>query len=305
MRLLDLDDTALRMHGLITRDGCGWSRRSWYRAIERGTIEQLQPGVARLPGSPRTQLQAIAAAVLSIGGDALASHRSAALLWGLTSDERAPVDIVVPDRCRRATLQGVVLHRPTDGLRLTPQRRHGIRCTNPLRTLVDLGAVAPRAVTGALGHALSSGLVSLDAAARALQEHSRQGRAGVVALRRAIDDWAIDAKPADSVLEPAFARLVARYDLPKVEFHPIIQGWEVDFRIVGTCLIVECDGWTHHGLDRHSFERDRRRDNELAAAGWIVRRFTYRAIVSRPSATAASIRALVERWSATPAPDAR
>ncbi len=102
--------------------------------------------------------------------------------------------------------------------------------------------------------------------------------------------WTIDAKPADSVLEAAFARLVRRFDLPPFEFHPMIEGWEVDFRILGTSLLVECDGWATHGLDRGQFQRDRDRDDDLAAAGWSIRRYTYRAITASPADTARRIR---------------
>lgn len=53
----------------------------------------------------------------------------------------------------------------------------------------------------------------------------------------------------------------------------------------------------HHGLKRTAFERDRERDADLIAAGWIVVRFTYRAITARPEATADRIAAAVARWS--------
>ncbi len=91
-------------------------------------------------------------------------------------------------------------------------------------------------------------------------------------------------------------RLIRRYRLPPVEFHPTICGHEVDFRVLGTPVILECDGWTYHGLQRSTFERDRRRDADLIAAGWIVLRFTYRAITSRPRDTADRIAAAVARW---------
>ena len=92
-------------------------------------------------------------------------------------------------------------------------------------------------------------------------------------------------------------RLITRYRLPTVEFHPIICGYEVDVRVIGTPVILECDGWAYHGLKRTAFERDRERDADLIAAGWIVVRFTYRAITARPKATADRIAAAVARWS--------
>ena len=264
--------------------------------IRRGDIEVVHPGVARLAGTQRTDSQRIAAAVWSLGGLALASHRSALHLHGVPGTEHAdPVDVILPGRSRKLRLDGVVTHRPTDAQRLAPQRRQGIRCTDLLRTLVDVGAVAPEIVHGALGHVLSSREVTLSAVAQVLVDHGRRGRSGVGALRQAFDDWAIDGKPADSVLEGAFRRLVERFGLPEFEFHSVIEGWEVDFRLSGSSVIIECDGWTTHGLVRSQFERDRRRDDDLASAGWTIRRFTYRAIVEQPADTARRIRRAVER----------
>lgn len=227
----------------------------------------------------------------------MASHRSAIHLYdaGPLPTDATPVDLILPGRSRKSMLVGVSTHRPTDHDRLIPQRRSGVRCTSLLRTLVDLGAVAPGDVNGALGHVLATREVDLHAVAAALDDHGRRGRAGVGVLRAAFDAWAIDGKPADSVLESAFVRLAERYDLPPFEFHAVIEGWEVDFHIVGTNVIVECDGWTTHGLDRARFERDRRRDDDLAAADWSVHRFTYRAITTAPADTARRIRRAVER----------
>jgi very-short-patch-repair endonuclease len=117
-----------------------------------------------------------------------------------------------------------------------------------------------------------------------------------VALRQAIDVWSIDQKPADSLLETVMYRLVQKHGLPPVVFHPIIEGWEVDFRVTGTPVLLECDGWAHHGAVRTQFERDRERDAALSAAGWIVLRFTYRAVTERPTRTARRIRATIDRW---------
>jgi very-short-patch-repair endonuclease len=296
MGLLELDEHALQRHGLVVKHASGIAHSTWYRMIRRGDIEVVHPGVARLAGTQRTYNQRIAAAVWSMGGSALASHRSALHLHGVPGADRAdPVDVIMPGRSRKLQLDGVRTHRPTDDQRLAPQRRQGIRCTDLLRTLVDVGAVAPDIVHGALGHVLSSREVNLSAVAQVLVDHGRRGRSGVGALRQAFEDWAIDGKPADSVLEAAFGRLVERFGLPDVEFHPVIEGWEVDFRICGTSVIIECDGWTTHGLERAQFERDRCRDDDLASAGWTIRRFTYRAIVGQPADTARRIRRAVER----------
>jgi very-short-patch-repair endonuclease len=307
MRASDFDDWARAHHGIITFEASGLSKSAWYRAIEAGTILQIHPLVARLPGTPDTPEQRIAAGVHAIGAPALASHRSAARLWGVPRPDDDPVDVILTGNRRDLRLDGVVLHHPSDRGRLIPQKRYSIACTNILRTLLDLGAVDPHGVHTAVGHAMTTGLASLPAIDAAAAEHAKQGRAGTVSLRDAISDWSIDDKPADSVLESVMARLIHRYSLPPVEFHPLVQGREVDFRVIDTPVILECDGWTYHGLDRNNFERDHDRDVDLIAAGWIVVRFTYRAIVTRPTATANRIRSAIDRWTpatAAPPPDA-
>lgn len=300
MRLSDFDDWARAHHGIITLDQSGFSRSAWYRAIRAGTLIQLHPHVARLPGTADTPEQRVLAGVAGVGPAALASHRSAARLWGIPRPDDDPVDAIDQRVGTQAKLRGVVVHRPTDRRRLEPQRRFGIRCTNILRTLVDLGAVDAAGVHDAVGHVIAVRLADLGALEVAAGDHARRGRPGIPALRRAVDDWTIDGKPADSVLEAAMARLIQRFGLAPVEFHPTVEGYEVDFRVVDSPVILECDGWAHHGLDRAGFERDRERDADLVGAGWIVIRFTYRAVTTAPHSVARRIRAAAERWATDP-----
>ena len=227
----------------------------------------------------------------------MASHRSAAHLWGIPRPDDDPVDVIIVGTRRRFTgVDDVVIHRPRDLERLAPQRRSGIVCTNVLRAMLDLGAVDRSAVVDAVGHVITNRLATLHALETVIVQHSERGRTGIVALRDAVSEWSIDAKPTDSMLEQTMHRLIIRHELPPVEFHPVICGHEVDFRVTGTPVILECDGWAYHGLQRTNFERDRRRDADLLAAGWIVLRFTYRAITTRPSDVAQRIVETIARW---------
>jgi very-short-patch-repair endonuclease len=291
-----LDAFATAHHGVVSRGVSGLSHSSWYRAITSGQLDPLHPGVARLRGTLDTPEQRIIAAVLAVGPGALASHRSAAHLWGIPRRDRELVDVIITGRRRLPNLSGVIIHRPKDLQRLVPQRRSAIACTNILRTILDLGAVDPLAVSDAIGHALTNGLSTLGAFETTVIQHSEHGRAGIVALREAVAEWSIDRKPTDSTLEQAMHRLISTHGLPAVEFHPVVCGYEVDFRVCGAPIVLECDGWTYHGLQRSTFERDRERDADLAADGWIVLRFTYRAITMRPKATADRIAAAIARW---------
>jgi very-short-patch-repair endonuclease len=70
-----------------------------------------------------------------------------------------------------------------------------------------------------------------------------------------------------------------------------IGPYEVDFLWREQALVVETDGFRHHG-NRIAFESDRARDVQLHALGYRVVRFTYRQVREEPSAVAASLRSV-------------
>ena len=297
--LAALEQFAQQHHGLVSRHAAerrGVSRAAWYRALAAGVLDPLYPGVARLVGSADTREQRIAAAVLGAGPGAVASHRSAAHLWGIPRPEDDLIDVMLAERRREMTLGEVVVHRPRDRRDLTPVLRQNIRTSNVLRLLCDLGAVDPRSVPAAVGHVVTQGLASPVALRAAVAVHARRGRHGVPSFREALDEWVLDGKPTDSVLEPAMYRLLAEHALPPVRFHAVICGYEVDFWILDSPIVLECDGWETHGRDKVQFEADRVRDSVLAAAGYVTVRFTYRQITRQPRAQAERIRQVIRRW---------
>lgn len=280
-------------HGLLDRRlalSAGWNNASWYRSHRRGLLVPAAPNVSRLIGAPDTAESRILAPLVALGLGALASHRSAAFLWGLDIEGADPVDVLVTDRSRSLDLDGLVVHRPRDLADLRPILRRGIPCTNPLRIVVDLGAVAPDRVADAVAHFAIGGVVSPDAAWAALTRHARPGRHGTAALRAVLEDWRLGSRPPDSVLEATMGALLARHRLPPAEFHARVAGFEVDFLVAGTRLIIECDGWAWHGARREQQERDAERDALLGRQGYIVRRFTWLQIRRRPFWVATIIR---------------
>lgn len=295
-----LNQFAEANHGLVTRaaaERAGMSKSAWYRAMTTGPYEQVHPGVARLMGSPQTRVQAIAGAVLAAQPGAAASHRSAAYLWDVPRPDDDPIDLMFADRTRGLELEGVVLHHPRDRRDLSPVLRRNTKTSNVLRWLCDLGAVDELGVPDAVQVVVINGFASPVALLAAVHVHARRGRHGVPALRDALADWIVDGKPTDSKLETAMNRIVAKFHLPPAEFHPRIAGFEVDFWIVGTSIVLECDGWESHGKTRAQFERDRERDSILMAAGYITIRFTYWQIIKRPEVVAQRVRSALERFS--------
>lgn len=308
MDLRRLAPVAHRQHGLITKhqaEAAGTSRSSWYRAVSRGDLEPIHPHVARLAAQPTSREQRILAAVLELrwtrSGErpelVVASHRSAAYLLGLERPAVDPVDVIVVGRGHARRLDGVVVHRPRVLADLTPTVRHRVPSTNELRVLVDLGAVDPAAVPAALDRFAVTRRLTRRTIEALLERHARSGRTGVDDLRRAFAAWPFADGVPDSELELAMARLLREYGLPPATFHARIAGSEVDFAIEGSPVLIECDGWAHHVADREQWEFDRDRDAALHAAGRVVLRRSRRQIVDEPAATAARIRALVERWS--------
>lgn len=90
--LSDLDHLATTNHCILSLSMNGLSRSRWYRAIATGQLEQVYLGVARLHGPARTSEQRIAGAVLATRPSSMASHRSAAHLWGIPQPDDDPVD---------------------------------------------------------------------------------------------------------------------------------------------------------------------------------------------------------------------
>ena len=300
MRLQQLDTYATRHHGLITQDAAaalGVSRSSWYRAINSGHLEQLFPTVARLHGTQSTLQQRALAGVWASGPGAMASHRTAAALWGVERPAADPVDVIVVSRSRMPRLPGVLIHRPRDLLDLRPIMRDKVPTCSPARMLVDLGAVDEGSVDAAMIAILVSKVVSPVGIRAALARHSIRGRSGITPLRLALDRWVGDELPPDSLLESRMSTLIADYDLPPVQFHAVVGGYEVDFLVIGTRIVLECDGWGTHGLDRDQFEFDRLRDADLTADGYITVHFTWRALTTSPQKVADRIRGVLARWS--------
>lgn len=286
-------------HGLVTLDAvraAGLSRSTWKRAIDAGQLDVVRAGVARISGLPPSPYEAIAAAVLAAGKGAIASHRCAAFLWDIPVASTPKPEVILPRRSRRATLHGVIVHRPRDLLDVGAVIRHGVPTCNLLRLACDIGAVEPASTHRVVGHMVTNGWVSVRDFDRAIRRHGRRGRPGVPALRQALDDWIIDGQALDSELERRMRNLIRRFDLPPVEFHPTILGYEVDFKIVGMPIILECDGYEWHDKRQDRAERDRQRDAELGAAGYTTVRFTWTSITKRPAWVAKMIRGHIAQW---------
>lgn len=267
-----LDLLARPRHGIVTRGELrqlGWSDRMIDGGIARGELSSLHPSVYRVAGAPDTWEQRVAAAVLSIGPGAVASHRSAARLWDLDLPDLDVVEVSTAEPRRRAP-RGVVVHRLTD--EPIAVLRRGIPTTTPMRLLCDLGAVAPvRVVDDAFVQARARRLCAWDAVEAELRAVGRRGRAGTAAIRRVLRAHDPAGRPLDSVAEARVLRVLRRFGVPE----PVCQHVFVD--AAGAFLARADFAWPPSvsleflGYGPHSsearFHVDRRRVRRLTAAG--------------------------------------
>ena len=213
------------------------------------------------------------AAVLASGDSAVASHRSAAVVWGIRRAWHGDVDVTVAGQSRDKP--GVRVHRVRHLDRRDVVRRDGVPVTSPARTLLDLATVLPaRDLARALEEAEVQRLVTRRQLA-ALLDRSRR-RAGAGPLRRALARYDTPALTR-SEAERQMLELIRAARLPTPRTNTQVNGHEVDLLWPEHRLIVEIDGFTFHST-RTAFERDRARDQELQTAGYRVIRVTWRQI---------------------------
>jgi very-short-patch-repair endonuclease len=284
---------AARQHRVVTRTQLlkrGLSPRQVDRRIG-GLLVRRHRGVFVVGGDEPPYEGLVLAACWAVGG--VASHRSAAALFGLRRVPKTHIEVVVERPPPR--LPGVVVHQSAS---LTANDRALIGIipvTRPALTLLHLAAVAPHLVEGALDDALVRGLTSIGVLERVLERAGR-GRTGAARLRKLVRVRKAGQRPTESPLEDEFVALLRDHGLTvplRQEPARLADGTSArfDFADAGRLLDLEVDGDRDHAghLDRVG---DARRDAAARQAAWAVRRFTTEAIRQRPMEVAAIVRAL-------------
>ena len=270
------------------------------RGVRSGRILRLQASVFAFAGSPPSWERSMLAACLAAGSGAVASHRAAARIWTLIEPSNDIVEISVP-RSNGPRPRGTIVHRSGDLLAEQTTVRKRIPVTNPLRTMVDLGAVlSPEALEDALDTGLAyPSLFSVAAVEATRSRLAKQGRPGTGVLRHVLEERALGDAVSDSKLERRMGQLLRRARLPKAMFHYVVQTPAgvflavVDFAYPEIKLAIEVDGFDAHGTPR-AMAKDFVRQNGLVPYGWHVLRFTWRQVTREPDMVAAAIRQTLE-----------
>jgi very-short-patch-repair endonuclease len=258
-----------------------------HRVRASRSMRRLHPGVYLAGLGEPTLRQRMLAAVLFVGEQALLSHRSAAVLWGLLPADRyrGPIEVTVRD-ARARSREDIVVHRSRTLLPRDCRVREGIPVTSPTRTVFDLAAREERqlveaAFTEMMVHRLSSGREIRRVAASA---PAARGTATVLSLLATEEESGYTRSEAERRLRA----LLMSSGLAMPRFNVLTEGYLVDCRWEQERLILFVDGFETHGA-RPAFEADRHCDQALVAAGWRVIRVTWRQLTREPVAVLARI----------------
>ncbi|HWC09600.1 MAG TPA: hypothetical protein VG455_00105, partial [Acidimicrobiales bacterium] len=270
----ELAELAARQDGLVARHQARdhLSRKQLESRLATGRLVIVRRGVYRFAGAAAGPWHDLRAAVLAAGPSAVASHHSAAELWGFSgvAADRPELSVPAPMRLRLPGVRGHQTRRLPEAHTTT---RRGIPVTTAARTLVDL---CGRIGADLLGHLVDECRRRALTDLRELEQVHRDlvSRATRLATISAI----LEARrqgphPGDSAGEMDLARLLTEAGLPMpTAQHQVVTGGTVyvlDLAYPELRLGFEYDGWAVHGT-RSAFDRDRIRGNALAAAGWTI-----------------------------------
>ncbi len=278
MASLDLQPTrgavlsiAARQHGLITWSqlrGLGLSPHAIRHRVQTGRLYRVRRSVYAVGRPHLERLGAAMADVLTCGPLAVASHLTAAAVFGIRRWPFRLVEVTVPARARPSPT-GITVHRRE--LRPGDATTHrDVPVTSIVQTALDL---APRLSRDDLEAAINEAdkLELVDPETLREELDRRGGQRGVAVLRRALDRRTYTM--TDTELERRFLPIARRVGLDKPLTQVWVNGFRVDFHWPELGLVVETDGLRYHRTPGEQ-ARDRVRDQIHAAAGLTPLRFT-------------------------------
>lgn len=269
-------EIASTQHGLLTRlqaREVGFTRKMLQNRVRSGYLTFVTPRVLRIGGSAVSRWQTVMAGVLDVGPAALASHLTAAAMWGVPNVPIEPVDVSVERYVRRNRAPVRVHHLtviPSDQRAIV----YDIPVTAPAFTVLCVtGSHGTRRGAQVLDHLLGQGDVTVDEVWEVVDGLSKQGRNGLRDLRKLLDDRAEHQPPAESNNERRFDYLARRAGIVTLRRQVNISApsWvgRVDFEDTALPFVVEIQSERYHtswAARRADAERIRR----LEGAGYTV-----------------------------------
>jgi len=273
---------AARQHGLITSHQlgtAGLTRSAIGRWERAGRLRRLVRGLYTVPPYPDSWEQRAHAAVLAGPPGTVVSHRAAAALHEMRGFRPAQIEVLGHRWHRSHELPDVVVHESLVVDPVDVARVQGIAVTSPVRTIIDLGAVAhPNRIGQALDEARRRGHVDLADVKQRLEELAVQGRNGIAVVRELVDIRQ-GRLLTSTGFEDLFRSIVDEFRLPAPRHQwTVVHGAftaRLDFAYPEHMVAIEADSEEYH-LDLETFHRDRSRQNTLSLLGWTILRYTAR-----------------------------
>ncbi|MDZ7677482.1 MAG: type IV toxin-antitoxin system AbiEi family antitoxin domain-containing protein [Acidimicrobiales bacterium] len=296
---------ARRQHGVFTLRqllSVGGTKQMARRRCERGVWRSPARGVLAITGVPGSFEQRVMIAILACGDGAIASHRTAAQLLGISSRTTAPIEVSVPYE-RNPKQRSVRCHRSRDLELAEVQVRNGIPTTGPARTILDLGAVAPALAKAAMWRAMRTDSLRWEDLLRTLLDHSRRGRPGLGVLRALIHEHYGTIAGDSDTEELAYQILLDSGRVPIPErLVPVVcaDGVEVtvDFGWPDQNALVEVYG-VDHLRNESKIQIDLHRANQIILAGYELLIYTGK-MLARPDQFVFDVETMLHRRGWTP-----
>lgn len=277
----------------------GFSDREVQYRVEQGMWNALYLNVFRIAGAPPTWRGDLLAACWAGGFRAVASHRSAAALWGLPGARRNVAEITCP-RWLRGRHPAVVVHETNELGQLDITEIDGIPVSRIERTLLDIAAVCgERTVDMALDSADRRELTKPADIRAMLIRVAKPGRRGVRKLRRLLDMRTPERRTPESEAETQLLRVLRTHGLPDpVLQYEIYDGdrfvARVDAAYVDRRIAIEYESYQEH-VGKLPLIRDSARRNHLLAIDWETVCATAADLATGGDALAADIHAIRRR----------
>ncbi|HVF13689.1 MAG TPA: hypothetical protein VM942_03765 [Acidimicrobiales bacterium] len=271
----ELAALAEQQEGLVTRPQARvhLTRKQLESWLATGRLVTVRWGVYRFAGVPPTRWQPLRAALLAAGPDALASHRSAAEVWGMAGLVTEQPELTSPWPIW-TRLPGVRSHQS----RYLPDHhrtvRYGVPVTSAARTLGDLSAVVSAEFLGRLvDDSLRRRLLVLDDLREVYGILVGRGRRRITVLRAVLEDRLPGFHPGDSPMELDVRRILVGAGLgDPVAQHQVLAGSTVyllDWAYPEDRIGIEYNGWEFH-CTRSAVDHDAVRYARLTAVGWRI-----------------------------------
>ena len=205
-----------------------------------------------------------------------------------------PIDVTVAGRDPGAG-PGLAVHRVRALAWDEVDEVDGIPATSPARTVLDLAGSLDDDVEHLLAEAYATTRLSRVAMRRLLDRYP--SRHGTQRLRMLVGPEVSPAR-IRSKAERMLLALIRRAGLPRPLVNTRLCGFEVDFLWPRQRVVAEFDGHAFHA-SRPQRERDSRRDQELALAGYVVIRITWRQLTEAPEQLIRRVAAILAQRSAS------